>query len=30
VDLLITAEGGPFDPIWRVPGTRGRRHSWPV
>ncbi len=29
VDLLITAEGGPFDPIWRVPGTRGRRHSWP-
>src|SRR5216683_4156707 len=23
VDLLITAEGGPFDPIWRTPGIRG-------
>jgi hypothetical protein len=23
VDLLITAEGGPFEPIWRDLGTRG-------
>jgi hypothetical protein len=30
VGLLIAAEGGPFDPIWRVPGTRGRRHRWPL
>jgi hypothetical protein len=30
VGLLIAAEGGPFDPIWRVPGTRGRRHCWPL
>jgi hypothetical protein len=30
VDLLITAEGGPFDSIWRVPWTRGRRHRWPL
>jgi hypothetical protein len=22
VDFLIAADGGPFDPIWRVPGTR--------
>jgi len=30
VDLLIAAEGGPFDPIWRAPGTRGRRLRWPL
>jgi hypothetical protein len=30
VALLIAAEGGPFDPIWRVPGTQGRRHRWPL
>jgi hypothetical protein len=30
VDLLVAAEGGPFDPIWRVPGTQGRRHRWPL
>lgn len=28
VDFLIVADRGPFDPIWRVPGTRGRRHRW--
>jgi len=30
VDFLIVAERGPFDPIWRVPGARGRRHRWPL
>jgi hypothetical protein len=30
VDLLVTAPGGPFDPVWRAPGTRGRRHRWPL
>jgi hypothetical protein len=30
VDLLIAAEGGPFGPIWRVPGTQARRHRWPL
>jgi hypothetical protein len=29
-DLLATAQGGPFDAIWRVPGAQGSRHGWPL
>jgi len=27
--LLATAEEGPFDAVWRVPGIRGDRQRWP-
>jgi len=30
VDLLAAAQGGPFDAIWRVPGSQGGRHHWPL
>ncbi len=30
VDLLAAAQGGPFDTIWRVPGSQGGRHHWPL
>jgi protein involved in plasmid replication-relaxation len=29
VDLLTTAEHGPFDCVWRIPGERIGRCAWP-
>jgi hypothetical protein len=29
VDLLTTAEHGPFDCVWRIPGVHNGRRAWP-
>ena len=29
VDLLTTAEHGPFDCVWRIPGGQNGRRAWP-
>ena len=29
VDLLTTAEHGPFDCVWRIPGGPNGRRAWP-
>ncbi len=29
MDLLTTAEHGPFDCVWRIPGVHNGRRAWP-
>jgi len=29
VDILTTAEHGPFDCVWRIPGGQNGRRAWP-
>jgi hypothetical protein len=29
MDLLTTAEHGPFDCVWRIPGVHKGRRAWP-
>src|SRR5439155_22731283 len=29
IDLLTTAEHGPFDCVWRIPGGHNGRRPWP-